>query len=134
MGIDAWGVKLKNNKNWKTAFWEDIDNNFKVNKILSKENYFYENMYNSKINRFIQREVLKNKNISFTGDPCCSREALSKTVSELKKWIEVNPNKDYKDTETFENYTDIITAKEISDLLEYLTILDYNNCVMWFSI
>lgn len=131
MGMDAHGVKLKNNDNWSTAFWDDLDD-FSERDVIPKENYFYENGYDNRFARFIG-EVLKDKDFGFYGDPCCSREILNKTIYALEEWMNNNSNKDWEDKETWINYVEITTKEEIRDLFEYLNILNDNGCVMWFS-
>lgn len=133
MGLEAYGVKLKNDKIWKTAFWDDLVEDFDENQIIPNENYFHKNTFNNRFYRFLKVEVFKDKNFDFYGGPCCSRENLNKVVDLLNEWVKNNPDIDYKDIETFIDYVDITSKKEIKDLLEYLTILNENECVMWFS-
>lgn len=132
MGLDAYAVKLKNNSNWKVSDWEEIIE-FDIEDFLSEDNFFKKYTINNQISRFINDEVLKNKDIRFEGDPCCSYELVKVTKESLNEWIDNNPDKDYIDDKTFKDNIEILDRKRIKELLEYLTLAMEHNCVFWFS-
>ena len=130
MGLDAWGVKIKNCKEWQSAFWNDILEDDEK-KFIPKENYFFKETYDRRFHEFINDQVLKDfEDIYFSGDPCCSPKTLYDTSVKLLDWIEKNPNKDYINPEN-DGYN--ICSKEIKDLGEYLYLLSLNGFTMWFS-
>lgn len=116
----------------ENCFWDDIVAEFDELSIVPKENSFNKKTttYTDIHHRFIH-SVLNVE--GFDGDPCCSREAISEVSLQLQNWLKNNPNTDWEDNETFVNHVDILTSDEIKDLAEYISILDKNDCVMWFS-
>lgn len=133
MSLDVWGVKLKDNSKWETAFWEDIDEDFKESNIIPKGNCFQERITYTRRHDCFIHDVLSIK--GFVGDPCCSREVMTKVSEQLQEWLSKNPNTNwneiYNPNDFYGGYE--LSVDEIKDLVEYIKLLDDNGFVMWFS-
>lgn len=126
MGLDAWGVKLKEGVDYKSAWWEDIDVEATEKSIIPINNCFNERVtFDGKHYDFIKKVVPRHE---MMGNPCCSRESLQHVCIELNSWLREHKEEDYIVDETT-----IIESQEISDLIQYLNILNDNGFVLWMS-